>query len=195
MEGIAFPFRSLHSHLETQSLVAATSLFTDMTGDIPLHRVVRSFIEVVQRGHGQLLDSLLIGWWWGNPKSASSTFWFQQVWGLRACRQQTVNFSDLVGVSASAELLKDIVLCLPWWGARTCPKAVLLLLECSSLVSVSPHFQLFESNIGNSGEVKKAKWSLFPITKKWGRDFPCGPVVKTQNSQCRGCRFNPWSGN
>ena len=63
VEGIAFPFRSLHSYLEAQSLVAVTSLFTDMTGDSPLHRVVRSFIEMVQRGHGQLLDSLLIGWW------------------------------------------------------------------------------------------------------------------------------------
>ena len=60
---IAFPFGSLHSQLEAQSLVAVTSLFTDMTGDIPFHRVVGSFIEMVQRGHGQVLDSLLIGWW------------------------------------------------------------------------------------------------------------------------------------
>ena len=27
------------------------------------------------------------------------------------------------------------------------------------------------------------------------RDFPRGPVVKTLRSQCRGPRFNPWSGN
>ena len=26
-------------------------------------------------------------------------------------------------------------------------------------------------------------------------DFPGGPVVKTQHSQCRGPGFNPWSGN
>ena len=26
------------------------------------------------------------------------------------------------------------------------------------------------------------------------RDFPGGPVVKTPHCQCRGCRFNPWSG-
>ena len=26
-------------------------------------------------------------------------------------------------------------------------------------------------------------------------DFPGDPVVKTPHFQCRGCRFNPWSGN
>ena len=26
-------------------------------------------------------------------------------------------------------------------------------------------------------------------------DFPGGPVVKTPSSQCRGHRFDPWSGN
>ena len=26
-------------------------------------------------------------------------------------------------------------------------------------------------------------------------DFPGGPVVKTPCSQCRGSRFDPWSGN
>ena len=27
------------------------------------------------------------------------------------------------------------------------------------------------------------------------RNFPCGPVAKAPCSQCRGPRFNPWSGN
>ena len=27
------------------------------------------------------------------------------------------------------------------------------------------------------------------------RDFPGGPVAKTLHSQCRGPRFDPWSGN
>ena len=27
------------------------------------------------------------------------------------------------------------------------------------------------------------------------RDFPGGPVVKTAHFHCRGCRFDPWSGN
>ena len=26
-------------------------------------------------------------------------------------------------------------------------------------------------------------------------DFPGGPVAETLSSQCRGPRFNPWSGN
>ena len=28
-----------------------------------------------------------------------------------------------------------------------------------------------------------------------GRDFSGGPAVKTPRSQCRGPRFDPWSGN
>ena len=32
-------------------------------------------------------------------------------------------------------------------------------------------------------------------SKQAGMDFPGGPVVKTQSSQCRGPGFNPWSGN
>ena len=28
-----------------------------------------------------------------------------------------------------------------------------------------------------------------------GEDFPGGPVAKTLCSQCRGTRFDPWSGN
>ena len=27
------------------------------------------------------------------------------------------------------------------------------------------------------------------------KDFPAGPMTKTLQSQCRGSRFNPWSGN
>ena len=30
---------------------------------------------------------------------------------------------------------------------------------------------------------------------KGTRDVPGGPVVKTLRSQCRGPRFDPWSGN
>ena len=41
---------------------------------------VRSFAVVVLRGGNQLVDILLIGWWWGKWESASATFWLQQVW-------------------------------------------------------------------------------------------------------------------
>ena len=37
-------------------------------------------------GHDQLMDILLIGWWWGNWESASPSFWFQPDWGLHAVR-------------------------------------------------------------------------------------------------------------
>ena len=26
-------------------------------------------------------------------------------------------------------------------------------------------------------------------------DFPSGPVIQESTLQCRGCRFDPWSGN
>ena len=68
---------------------------------------------MVQRGLDQLVDILLTGWWGGKWESASSTFWFQLVWGLHACEQHTVNFSHLVGSSVSAKQLKDIVMYLP----------------------------------------------------------------------------------
>ncbi|KAM9051163.1 uncharacterized protein AAG666_002673 isoform 2-T2 [Megaptera novaeangliae] len=61
---------------------------------------------MVQRGRDQLVDILLIGWWGGKWESASSTFRFHPVWGLRACGQQTVNFSHLVTVSVPAKQLK-----------------------------------------------------------------------------------------
>ena len=37
--------------------------------------------------------------------------------------------------------------------------------------------------------------SQIPHLKNEVRDFPSGPVAKTLCFQCRGCRFNPWSGN
>ena len=53
-----------------------------------------------------------------NWESASSTFWFQLVWGQYECGQQTVNFSYLAGMgrggrSVPAKLLKDTVVCPP----------------------------------------------------------------------------------
>ena len=36
---------------------------------------------------------------------------------------------------------------------------------------------------------------LLPVVQEGSdRDFPGGPVVKTMGSQCRGPRFDPWSG-
>ena len=93
------------------------------------------FIAAVQRGgRGQLMDILLIGWWRSNWESVSSTFWFQQVCGLRAYGHHTVNFFHLVGASVSAEQLKDTVnVCpsrrnrdpAPSWGFFTAPPSSL----------------------------------------------------------------------
>ena len=36
---------------------------------------------------------------------------------------------------------------------------------------------------------------IFFFNNKYYGDFPGSPVVKTSCHHCRGCRFNPWSGN
>lgn len=46
----------------------------------------------------QSVGILLIGWWWGDR--ASSTFWFQPVWGVCACEQCAGNFLHFKGVGA-----------------------------------------------------------------------------------------------
>ena len=101
---------------------------------------MRSFIVMVQRGHDQLPDILLIGWWWGKWEWASLTFWFQLVWGLCACGQHTVNFFHLMGASVSAKQLNDIVMCIPWGGTRTLPQSCAtvswLLPPCLHILSL-----------------------------------------------------------
>ena len=61
--------------------------------------------------------------------------------GSRACGQHAVNFSHLVGISVSAKQLNILLLCVSLEGEPgPCPKAALLCLDCSSLVSASPPF-------------------------------------------------------
>ena len=53
-------------------------------------------------------------------------------------------------------------------------------------------------NLGAMGMVglgAEASRQLSPIRSKEVRDFPDGLVAKTPCFQCRGPRFNPWSGN
>ena len=64
---------------------------------------VRERVQGMWSAHGCSSDWLMM---WGNQESASSTFWFQQVWGLHACGQHTVKFFHLVGVSVSRKQLR-----------------------------------------------------------------------------------------
>ena len=48
--------------------------------------------------------------------------------------------------------------------------------------------------LANRKDQKKANSKKHPF-KSEGRDFPGGLVVKTPCFQCRGCRFDSWSGN
>ena len=120
----------------------------------------------------QLTDILLIGWWWHKWESASSTFWFQPVWGQWVCGQHIVNFSYLVGgVSVSPKQLRHIVLCIPW-GISTYSKAALVFLFTVPLLSLYPLPSLSSNCLnllhGNSGNVIKIEWSLFSVIRKWG---------------------------
>ena len=42
--------------------------------------------------------------------------------------------------------------------------------------------------------IENPKESTKKLLEIINRDFPGGPVAKTLRSQCRGPRFNPWSG-
>ena len=97
----------------------------------------------------QLVDILLIGWWWGNRESTSSTFWFQPVWSLRACGQHTVKFFHLLEVSVSAKQLKGFGsenYLSPWGGTKgpwLCLMAKLLLFCLAWLFSFLSAFSHF----------------------------------------------------
>ena len=90
--------------------------------------------------HDQLMDIVLIRWWWGKRESGLSTFRLQLAWCLCACGQHEVNFSYLVGVSVSARQLEDTVLCITWGRIRTLPQSCTivswLLLPCLHISSL-----------------------------------------------------------
>ena len=131
---------------------------------------------MVQRVCDQLVDIHLSGWWWGKWESALSSSWFQSVWGLHACGEHTVNFSHLGGwVSVpvnSTKILLWVSLEGAWDSARRLH--YLLFLDCSFLVSASPHFFLhpLPSLVSNCLNLPLElsgghEGSLFPVIKKW----------------------------
>ena len=61
-------------------------------------------------------------------------------------------------------------------------------VACPLLVTCS----LFYITVAQSGSHQH---HFLGMLKGFYRDFPAGPVVKTPCSQCKGHRFNSWSGN
>ena len=77
----------------------------------------------------------------------------------------SINFSHLVRVSVSAKQLKDIVMYIPWGGTRSPPQGCTIFsFDWSSF----PWLASVWTCSWNSGKVREAEWSLFPVTKKWG---------------------------
>ena len=67
---------------------------------------MRSLNSVQEAECDQLMDIFQTGGWRGNRESASSSFWFQMVWGLPASGQNTVDFLYPVGALAPAKQLQ-----------------------------------------------------------------------------------------
>ena len=82
----------------------------------------------------------------------------------------------------------------------SCPKAVLLFLGCSFLVSVSSSFpdqQLSEPVPWNSGKVMEAEWGLILKKKKWGtqKGFCAQEPHRAMTSFISSCRLYYFTGN
>ena len=90
----------------------------------PMNHSTPGFTVIVQRGSDQLVDLLLMSWWWVSIISLQ----VQPLWGLHAWGWHTImDFSKMEGVSVCAKQFKDITVCIPWCGNRT------LLQGCSWL--------------------------------------------------------------
>ena len=76
-------------------------------GLCPLPKAVVRNLRVLERpGCDEVPNVFLIGRWWDNWESASSTFWFQPVWGLHACGQHPVDVFFPVGALAPVRELQ-----------------------------------------------------------------------------------------
>ena len=70
-------------------------------------------------------------------------------------------------------------------------------LVCQAVLSSSPGAPASRGGgvLVLVGVVRNAALLNFVLRPRTLGDFPGSPVVKTQHFQCRGCRFDPWSGN
>ena len=74
----------------------------------------------------------------------------------------------------------------------------------SQLPNINVHFNLFRMKMFDSIIMISENryyfqlniiWDCFWFLRVWSWDFPGGPGAKTPCSQCRGLRFDPWTGN
>ena len=56
-----------------------------------------------------------------------------------------------------------------------------------------PIYGWWQKEVKGSGAFKGGRPGFKSKLHHW--DFPAGPVAKTPHSQCKGTRFDPWSGN
>ena len=81
----------------------------------------------------------------------------------------TANFSHLEGVSVSAKQLKDIVVCIPWWGTRTLLHSyTIVFLDYFSLVSNPLPFIIsncLNPPVGTQGR----SWRLSEACSLWSK--------------------------
>ena len=133
-----------------------------------LEAIVKSFITMVHRGgHDQLMDILLIGWWWGNWESASlssDSNWsgvYLLVGSMPTCG----------GFSICKTAQRYCYVCPLMGEPRPYRKAALLFPDNSFLFPEPPpfpHQQLLQPALWNSRKILEAEWNLFPTNKKLG---------------------------
>ena len=124
------------------------------------------------------MDNLLTGWSWGKWESALSIFWFQLVWGLLACGQHPVNFSNLMKISVSAKELKDTVVGTPWGVQGPVQRLHCCFLTVPHL-SQHPLPPWLATVWTCSLELRRGHggWTrLFPVIKKWRAGAPQDPA-------------------
>ena len=122
----------------------------------------------------QPLDILLVGWGWGNDESASLTFWFRPLWGLRAY----------------GHLLTSSI----WWGFQYQNTGVgsLSLLQrifpTQGLNPGLPHCTWILYQRSHKGSPRILEWVAYP--------FPSGsswPQNRTRVSCIAGGSFTNWT--
>ena len=125
---------------------------------------------MVQRGCDQLVDILLMGWWWYNrsQRHQHSGLNWSGVCILVGSVPSLITFSHLEGVSVSAKQISARLLCVSR-QTRTLPQGCFLTVPPLSLHPLPSLIkQLFEPAHWNSGKVLEAEWSLVPVFKQWG---------------------------